>query len=1130
MSDSDSQGTLEVLFRELEVLLGPLGSGLAPGKAQGFLESLGLPVTAAQAQAIAGPLGALADGISHLVALGNDLEQAITGGDIPTIVGKSAAALAKVGQVIGGFNSLAAAVGGLGLPAVTPAVLAALPARLFDHLLAAYLGRNGGLLELLEFAGILEREDHNAGSSDPNAPFFTIDTFHLDKIAGWLQSPAGQLKALYGWGNAGFDGKQLLTVIDRLAGTLGLPALLDVSGPVATLDLLAFELKPNTTVNPPGLSIVLKESLGSATTETSAGNWTVTLSVAFGALAGAEIILQPNGAVTLKPPDATTISGKATLAFTNNHQPPATPLLLLGVAGGSRVEVEQVSVTAETDLKWSGGAAQGSFSLGGKLAGGKATIDAGEGDGFLQKILSGVKAESTFDLGFVYSSAEGFHFDGSGALEIQLASHISLGPVDLDALTLSVGIAGGEFPVAVSVDLKASFGPLTAVVEGIGLSLPVKLADHNSGNLGPIDIRPAFKPPKGAGLSVDAGPVSGGGYLSFDADRGEYSGVLQLDICDLVTVTAIGLVTTRMPDGSKGFSLLIILTAEFGSGIQLGLGFTLLAVGGLLGLNRTMLLQPLADGIRTGAVDSIMFPHDVVANATRIVSDLRTIFPPEEGRFLIGPMAKLGWGTPTLVSLSLGIIIEIPGDVAILGILRVALPADSVAILVLQVNFLGALEFAKKRVWFFASLFDSHILFLTIEGEMGLLAAFGDDANFVLSVGGFHPRFNPPPLPFPSPRRVEIDLINTAVSRVRVEGYFAVTTNSVQFGARADLFFGFSAINVQGEIGFDALFQFSPFYFIIQVSASFSLNVFGAGLFSVDVDMSLEGPTPWRARGTGSIHILFFSVSADFDVTWGDKRDTTLPPIAVLPLLAGELGKQESWTALPPAGSNLLVSLRQLPPAEAALVLHPVGVLRVSQRAVPLGLTLDTVGNQKPSDVNRLALTVSGGGLAKVDDAIEQFAPAQFQSMSDADKLSRPAYGPEPGGIELSAAGTQTRSSRAVKRVVRYDEIILDVAAQRTRFKRFNVALFRFFLGGASVSRSALSQSRKGQLQPFAARVDVRPEGFTVASQATNRAYAADSVSFQSEASAREYLARKASDDPGLAATLHVIPAHERAA
>ena len=135
-----------------------------------------------------------------------------------------------------------------------------------------------------------------------------------------------------------------------------------------------------------------------------------------------------------------------------------------------------------------------------------------------------------------------------------------------------------------------------------------------------------------------------------------------------------------------------------------------------------MLFQPLMDGVRTDAIQSIMFPQDVVANAPRIISDLQAIFPPQEGTFLIGPMAKLGWGTPTLISLSLGVIIEIPpGDVAILGILKMALPAEDLAILVLQVNFAGALEFDKQRFYFFASLFDSHVLFITITGDMGVL-------------------------------------------------------------------------------------------------------------------------------------------------------------------------------------------------------------------------------------------------------------------------------------------------------------------------------------------------------------------------------------------------------------------------
>src|SRR6185436_1064408 len=161
-----------------------------------------------------------------------------------------------------------------------------------------------------------------------------------------------------------------------------------------------------------------------------------------------------------------------------------------------------------------------------------------------------------------------------------------------------------------------------------------------------------------------------------------------------------------------------------------------------------------------------------------------------EGKFLIGPMMKLGWGTPTLISVSFALIIEIPGNVAIVGVLKINLPDENAPLIIINVAFLGALEFDKRRIWFFAALFESRILFMTMEGEMGLLMDFSDNPNFVLSVGGFHPQFNPPPLPFPNPKRIHIDILRTPAARITVENYFAVTSNTVQLGCRADFFYG----------------------------------------------------------------------------------------------------------------------------------------------------------------------------------------------------------------------------------------------------------------------------------------------------------------------------------------------------
>jgi hypothetical protein len=128
-----------------------------------------------------------------------------------------------------------------------------------------------------------------------------------------------------------------------------------------------------------------------------------------------------------------------------------------------------------------------------------------------------------------------------------------------------------------SAGFTASLGPLQAAVDRIGLNVTTTFPSHG-GNLGPANLALAFKPPNGIGLSVDAGIVSGGGYLYIDTARGECAGAMQLMFADFLSLGAIGLIDTKLPDGSSGFSLLIIITADFGAGIQLGFGFTLNAV------------------------------------------------------------------------------------------------------------------------------------------------------------------------------------------------------------------------------------------------------------------------------------------------------------------------------------------------------------------------------------------------------------------------------------------------------------------------------------------------------------------------------------------------------------------------
>mgnify|MGYP001167432322 FL=1 len=1132
---ANETGTLEGIAIALSRLMQPLSERLTAGQIRVLFAELGLQFPPALET-----VGPFMDAAQSVVAAVNELPgltvalvEAIEDEDIGEIVSKSVELIDVVRTVITGIDTLATALqnagASTGLPASEVAAFAAeLPQRLLEYLVARNLEVIPGAAEALEFIGLLERTDENVGSTDPTKPPYVRRVIHLDQLVAFLESPLDHLETLYGWGSSSFNGQTLLEKIAHILARAGVPVILDTTVSPPVLDVYFVEVQANTTVNPRGLSIRIAESFTfDKNVVFEEDDYKLEAGFDSELTVGTEIIIQPNDKVTVIPPSGE-FRGDAFVKFTGGSET-GDPYIIFGQPGASRIEARQFVVRVGAGIAWLTDHGEGEFEILGEIRKGKIFIGMEGADGFLATLLSGLKVESDFDLGVGFSTKDGIFFVGSSTLDIQVPIHVSLGPIEITALTITVGLGAGGFPLGLAVDLKAMLGPLQAVIEQIGLEATLSLPPGGNGNVGPVDFTLGFKPPKGAGLSLDVGVVRGGGYLFFDPENGEYAGALELALAEIVTVTAIGLITTKMPDGSQGFSLLLIITAEFGTGIQLGFGFTLLAVGGLLGLNRTMRLDALAEGVRTGALESVMFPTDVIANAPRIISDLKNFFPPEEGKFLIGPMVKIGWGTPTLVSISMGIIIEIPGNIAIVGILKVALPAEEAPLIVLQVNFIGAIEFDKSRIWFFASLFESRVLFITIEGEMGLLVAFGDDANFVVSVGGFHPRFNPPPLPFPTPKRIAVSILNESYGRIRVEGYFAVTSNSVQFGAKAELFFGFSEFKIEGHIGFDVLIQFSPFYFIAEISASVSLKAFGVGLFSIRLRFSLEGPTPYRARGSGSISLLFFEISADFDITWGDAQDTSLPPIPVIPLLKAELEKPANWRALLPPENSLLVALRKLEATEDdELVLHPVGTLQVSQKLLPLDLDVDKFGSQTISDAKRFTIDVVAGGLDKVRDAEDQFAIAQYQTMEDGDKLSRPAFQTQHSGVDLSVAGEQLRSSRAVKRIIRYEEIIID--NNYLRFvQRFVVdisGLFAHFLNGASVKQSPLSKAYKSKFKPYADAIVAHDEGFTVAFQENNQAVSSQAT-FTSEAAARDFMSQLVSSDPSMADAVHVIPQFE---
>src|SRR5262249_23203809 len=146
--------------------------------------------------------------------------------------------------------------------------------------------------------------------------------------------------------------------------------------------------------------------------------------------------------------------------------------------------------------------------------------------------------------------------------------------------------------------------------------------------------------------------------------------------------------------------------------------------------------------------------------------------------------------------------------------------------------------------------------------------------------------------------------------------------------------------------------------------------------------------------------ILFFSISVGFDVTWGFDVPS-LPDILVdvLQLVVDAVNDIRNWRALLPANAQQTVSVRQV----EDLLLHPFGVLEVSQKVAPLELPIDKFGTQKPTGDTTFAVAWADGAS---DPATEEFAAANFVTMSDSERLSRKSFESMKSGLRFSDGDT----------------------------------------------------------------------------------------------------------------------------
>jgi hypothetical protein len=888
------------------------------------------------------------------------------------------------------------------------------------------------------------------------------------------------------------------------------------SGADAAIDVIASSAQ-----HPGGVAGYLLTPTGSFNSVVTFGDWRLTIS-ANGAIPA---FVVKSGGVDLAPSGLPVEGGSAKVLLELVPASGSTgPALVVGTTTGTRLELGSVSF--EGDLFFDPNRKAASVSA--KAANSSLVISGGDGDGFVSSVLPKDGMKAAFDAGVEWSSDKGLSFSGGAGLDATLPIGLSIGGVvEIPSLRLTLLAGASGVQLQLSATVGVVIGPVQATLSGLGIAANVTFPD-DGGNLGIADLDFNFQPPSGVGLAIDSAGVSGGGFLSFSP--GQYSGVLQLKFNDLA-LQAFGLITTQVA-GSDGYSLIALIDADFPP-VQLGWGFTLNGVGGLMAVHRTASVDALRAGVKSGKISSILFPSSPISDASQILGTLNTLFPAAPGRFLFGPMALIGWGTPTVLTASVAVILELPEpiEIILLAKLTAQLPTPSTSLVRLNMDALGVLDLTQDDLSLDASLFDSKLISFPITGDMALRANWSSQREFLLAIGGFHPQFTPP-AGFPSLTRVTIDMPSGIVSKLRLAAYLALTSNSVQFGATLDVLIGVSGCGVSGHLGFDALLQLNPFHFAADISGTVAVTIGGDDLASVSLDASLSGPAPWNIAGSFKIHVIFFDVHVSFSESWGlSAPSQQTSAIDVGALLNAALADPRNWDSQLPAGLSALVATRQINDA-SSLFAHPLAFLEVHEQIVPLDLAITHFGEAIPSGATEFSITdFRVGNQSTPYTAVkDDFAPAQFFDLSDSDKLSRPSFERYDAGAIM--AGNLVTNGTSFAKTIDYESFFINtpgvVSVDEGVPQPFPWTALPIVMRTGSAARKAISQAGKLRYAaPGGNPIAVAEPVFTLASTSTLAAVTTPAAAGTTYSDAAAALKSALAASPPLRDTLQIVASHE---
>jgi hypothetical protein len=471
----------------------------------------------------------------------------------------------------------------------------------------------------------------------------------------------------------------------------------------------------------------------------------------------------------------------------------------------------------------------------------------------------------------------------------------SFGPVAFQ----KVGIRYRDSVLYFLMNASVSGGGLTIAVMGLGVGSPL------------TSFKPKFTI-DGLAITYAEGPVQLSGALVGSIDPVNFYGELILGV-EQLQIAALGGYTEV--DGHPSFLLYAVLDYPIGgpafffvTGLAAGFGF-----------NRKLVIPPV-DKVTTfplvqwaqGAGNPPPMDTTSIADTvTKVVGELSSsgVVAPSVGDYWLAIGVR--FTSFELVESFALLTVEFGNqfEIALLGVSTVQLPPAPASAVALAQLELKAVFIPSEGLLAVSGQLTPQSFVLSpdchLTGGFSLTTWFAGEheGEFVLTLGGYSPRFSPPPY-YPVVPRLGLNWQVTSELAIKGDLYFALTSSAVMAGGGLSAVWQSGSIRAWFDVEADFLLVFEPFHYYlgagIHLGCSFTVNLlFTSFTISIHLGVSLEiwGPE-FAGRATIDLSIISFTISfgggspdTKTTIGWGDFLAKLMPSGAAPSARPARLGR-----------------------------------------------------------------------------------------------------------------------------------------------------------------------------------------------------------------------------------------------